>query len=130
MAEILLDPVKFAAAFMRSLDSQVPGAPLILWAHQQEDLRDDHRLIVHQDGRAVGKTVNITVLVCHEGVTSRNQKTLITTPNEGHLNKIIEEVEEQIFDSDFLRNQVGVDPRTGRMLITNPLLGATQVLST
>ncbi len=118
LAEILLDPVKFAAAFMRSLDAPEPNTPLILWPHQQEDVRDNHPQIVHQDGRAVGKTVDITVLVCHEGVTGKNSKTLITTPNEGHLQKIIEEVEDQIFGSDFLNAQVAVDPRSGRQLIT------------
>ena len=117
-AQILLDPAAFAAAFMRDLDGPDPSAPLALWPHQQEDVRDTHQLIVHQDGRAVGKTVDITVLVCHNGVTEQNGRTLVTTPNEGHLQKIVEEVEEQIFGNEFLENQVATDPKTGRLLIT------------
>lgn len=117
-AQILLDPAAFAAAFMCNLDGEDPGAPLVLWPHQQDDVRDTHPLIIHQDGRAVGKTVNITVLVCHDGVTTQNGRTLVTTPNEGHLQKIIQEVEAQIFGSPFLENQVAVDPRTNRLLIT------------
>ena len=118
LAQILLDPVAFAAAFLRDLDGPDPTAPLVLWPHQQADVRDTDLLIVHQDGRAVGKTVNIVVLACHDGVTTPNGRTLITTPNDGHLQKIVEEIEEQIFGNPFLENQVAVDPKTGRLLIT------------
>jgi hypothetical protein len=103
---------------MRNLDGPDPSAPLALWPHQQEDVRDTSPLIIHQDGRAVGKTVNVTVLVCHFGVTQSNGRMLVTTPNEGHLMKIIEEVEEQVFGSDFLMEQIAIDPRSGRHLIT------------
>jgi hypothetical protein len=117
-AQVLLDPARFAAAFMRDLDGDDSNAPLQLWPHQIEDVRDTHELIIHQDGRAVGKTVNVTVLVCHFGCTTRNKRMLVTTPNEGHLQKIIQEVEDQIFGSDFIHDQVAVDTQTGRLRIS------------
>lgn len=118
MAQLLLDPVQFAAAFLRHLDAPDPTTPMVLWPHQQQDVRDTSPLIVHQDGRSVGKTVDITVLAIHDGVTTPNGRTLITTPNEGHLQKIINEIEDQIYGSDFLQNQVAVDPKSNRLLIT------------
>ncbi|MFH0879488.1 MAG: hypothetical protein V2A34_07215 [Lentisphaerota bacterium] len=117
LAGILLDPVAFAAAFMRDLDGDDPQAPLCLWPHQQEEIRDTHPLIVHQDGRSVGKTVNIGTRVIHRGVTVMNNRMLVTTPNEGHLQKIISEVEDPIYGNDFLLSQIATDSK-GHQLIT------------
>ncbi|MFA7332427.1 MAG: hypothetical protein WC326_15265 [Candidatus Delongbacteria bacterium] len=116
-AQILLDPVAFSAGFLSQLDGPESGRPMALWAHQVEDVRDASREIVHQDGRAVGKTVDIVVQVLHYGVTARNGRMLVTAPNDGHVNKIIEEVEAHIEASEFLREMVAVDAN-GRMRIT------------
>ena len=116
-AQILLDPVAFAAAFLTQLDGETAGQPMALWAHQQEDLRETDLQVVHQDGRAVGKTVDIVVKVLHYGVTAQNGRMLVTAPNDGHVNKIIEEVEAHLLNSDFLREMVAVDAN-GRQRIT------------
>ncbi|MFA7331037.1 MAG: hypothetical protein WC326_08195 [Candidatus Delongbacteria bacterium] len=116
-AQILLDPVAFAAAFLTQLDGETGGQPMALWTHQQEDLRDMDPQIVHQDGRAVGKTVDIVVQVLHYGVTAQNGRMLVTTPNDGHVNKIIEEVEAHLQNSEFLLEMVAIDPN-GRHRIT------------
>ena len=116
-AQILLDPVAFAAAFLTQLDGENGGQPMALWPHQQEDVRDTALQIVHQDGRAVGKTVDIVVQVLHYGATTQNGRMLVTAPNDGHCNKIIEEVEAHLQNSEFLLEMVAVDAN-GRHRIT------------
>ena len=117
LAQILLDPVAFAAAFLTQLDGETAGQPMALWPHQQEDLRDGQLQVVHQDGRAVGKTVNIVVKVLHYAVTTQNGRMLVTAPNDGHVGKIIEEVEAHLLGSEFLMEMVAVDAN-GRHRIT------------
>lgn len=120
LAQILLDPVAFAAAFLTQLDGENAGQPLALWPHQQEDLRDPSPEIAHQDGRAVGKTVNISVLALHYGVTAFNGRMLVTAPGEGHVGKIIQEVESQIDQSEFLREMVAVDANGRQKILRKP----------
>jgi hypothetical protein len=65
----------------------------------------------------VGKTVDIVVQVLHYGVTARNGRMLVTAPNDGHCNKVIEEVEAHLQNSEFLLGLVAVD-QNGRHRIT------------
>ncbi|MDP2361956.1 MAG: hypothetical protein Q8O14_14600 [bacterium] len=117
-AQVLFDPVAFAAGFLSQLDGPESGKPMALWPHQVEDVRDPSLQIVHQDGRAVGKTVDIVVQVLHYGVTARNGRMLVTAPNDGHCNKIIEEVEAHLQNSEFLMEMVAID-HNGRHKITH-----------
>lgn len=99
---ILKDPVLWGEKFLCNQD----GSPRTYWKHQVEDLRNSRAQIIHQDGREVGKTIVLTTLVLHFGFTTPNDSGLVVTPNQGHLETIIEEAEHQIFSNPDLEASI------------------------
>ncbi|HPD17988.1 MAG TPA: hypothetical protein PLE19_23880 [Planctomycetota bacterium] len=88
----LEDPVLWGEHYLRNRD----GSRRRYWPHQVEDLRCPALNIVHQDGRAVGKTISLSTDVLHFAFTGRGRQGLIAAPHQGHLDTIIDEVEHQI----------------------------------
>lgn len=67
-----------------------------LWNNQKEDLQCKETRIAHQDGREVGKTVDIVGLAFKLGYTTVNKEYLLATPESQHLSTILLEIEKQI----------------------------------
>ena len=97
------DPVAFAE---RVLVDTSTLEPLKLWPHQAEDLRCTSARIIHQDGREVGKTVDIIVDMLHKGFTTKNKEFLLATPLRLHYNTILIEIEKQRMASPALRKRI------------------------
>ncbi|MDK9699086.1 MAG: hypothetical protein OEM52_02900 [bacterium] len=99
---VLVDPAVWGEHFLKNPD----GDRRQYWPHQYQDLRSTEKQIIHQDGREVGKTIVLTTLVLHYGFTTRNGSGLVATPHQGHLETIIDEVEQQIFNNPTLLKSV------------------------
>lgn len=99
-----VDPVLFAETYLK--DPRDQSRPLRLWDHQKEDLRDRSRNIIHQDGREVGKSVNIFADFLYTAITTPNGLGLVGTPHQGHLETLIDYIERQIFSSPLIFESV------------------------
>ncbi len=102
--ETLRSPMLWGQAYLRNRD----GSPREYWPHQQEDLLCPERNIIHLDGRAVGKTWNLTTQVLHYAFITQGGQGLIAAPHQGHLDTVIEEVEFQIDNNEDLMNSVAL----------------------
>ena len=74
--------------------------------YQREDLECPAARVVHMDGRAVGKTVDLSTLVLWYAFVHAGSSVLVAAPYQGHLDTIIEEIDFQIGRSDLLRASV------------------------
>jgi hypothetical protein len=92
LARILADPVLWGESYLFNRD----GARREYWPHQIEDLRCEDRNIIHQDGRACGKSVNLVTDILHYAFTTKNGSGLVAAPHQGHLDTLIDELEFQL----------------------------------
>ena len=94
------DPVAWGEAFLVNRD----GSPRRYRDYQKQDLRCPARRVVHLDGRAVGKTIDLTTLLLWFAHVHKGKSLLVVAPYQGQLDTIIEEVEYQLNHADVLRN--------------------------
>jgi len=104
LAETLASPLRWGQAYLANRD----GSPREYWPHQREDLLCPGRNIIHLDGRAVGKTINLTTQVLHFAFITRGGQGLIAAPHQGHLDTVIEEIEFQLDHNDDLMNSIAI----------------------
>ncbi len=102
LAATLSSPAVWGEAFLYDRD----GKPRKYRTYQREDLECDHPRIVHMDGRAVGKTVDLATLLLWFAFTHPGKSVLVAAPYQGHLDTIIEEVEHQLNASAALHDSV------------------------
>ena len=106
---VMADPKSWGESFLLNRD----GSPRVYRDYQVLDLHCKDRKIVHLDGRAVGKTINLSTLLLHYTFINRGKSILVAAPYQGQLNTIIEEVEFQLGRNGILRNNIarGADGR-------------------
>ena len=92
LAQTLADPVLWGQSYLRNRD----GGERTYWPHQVDDLRCPYKNIIHLDGRAAGKSINVTTDVLHFAFTSRGGQGLIAAPHQGHLDTLVEEIDFQL----------------------------------
>ncbi|MBZ0273807.1 hypothetical protein K8I61_17340 [bacterium] len=90
--EILLSPRLWGETYLVDRDLSKRR----FWDHQVEDLECPDPRIIHQDGRDVGKSIDISGLGLHFCFTNKGKEVLVTAPLQGHLDNIVEEIEWQI----------------------------------
>ena len=95
---ILSSPVLFGETVLVNRD----GSPRKYRDYQVEDLECEAPRIVHQDGRAVGKTVNLSTLVLWFAFVNEGKSVLVAAPYQGQLDTIIDEIEFQIANAEML----------------------------
>jgi len=100
--DLAFSPATWGESFLTNRD----GQPRRYRAYQREDLDCDAPRIVHMDGRAVGKTVDLSTLVLWFAFTHPGKSVLVAAPYQGHLDTIIEEVEHQVETSDALHDSI------------------------
>jgi len=100
--ETLASPAKWGEAFLVNRDR----TKRTYRAYQVEDLECVHPRVAHLDGRAVGKTVDLSTLVLWFAFTHPGKSALVGAPYQGHLDTIIEEVEFQLEHVDALRDSL------------------------
>ena len=105
LLDSLQDPVVWGQQYLRNRD----GSKRVYWDHQVEDLRCDDRNIIHLDGRAIGKTCDVTTDVLHFAFITRGGLGLVAAPHQGHLDTIIEEIEFQIDNNDDLMASIALN---------------------
>jgi hypothetical protein len=98
--DLLRHPSMWGETFLSGRD----GSPRRYRSYQVEDLECQTDRIVHLDGRAVGKTVNLCGLLLWFVSVHKGKSVLVAAPYQGHLDAIIEEVEFQLDSSDLLRS--------------------------
>jgi hypothetical protein len=98
----LFSPAAWGEAFLTNRD----GRPRRYRDYQREDLECTAPRIIHMDGRAVGKTVDLATLVLWFVFTHPGKSVLVAAPYQGHLDTIIEEVEHQLDASDALHDSI------------------------
>ncbi len=98
LAEVLLNPATWGENTLSNRD----GSPRRYRSYQREDLECDAPKIVHKDGRAVGKTVDLATLVLWFAFTHPGKSVLVAAPYQGHLDTIIEEMQHQLTTSEVL----------------------------
>jgi hypothetical protein len=103
-AHILANPADWGETFLTNRD----GAPRKYRSYQREDLECPSPQIVHMDGRAVGKTINVSTLVLWFATVNRGKSILVAAPYQGHLDTVIEEIEHQLYTSDILLSSLSV----------------------
>ena len=104
IVETLRSPMLWGQAYLRNRD----GSARDYWEHQREDLLCEDRNIIHLDGRAVGKTINLTTQVLHYAFVTHGGQGLIAAPHQGHLDTIIEEVEFQLDNNPDLMSSIAL----------------------
>jgi hypothetical protein len=92
LAETLASPVLWGQAYLRNRN----GEPRSYWPHQVEDLLAEEPNIIHLDGRASGKSTDISTQILHFAFTTRGGLGLVAAPHQGHLDTLIEEIEFQL----------------------------------
>ena len=100
--QLFASPAEWGEAFLTNRD----GARRQYRSYQREDLECESPRIVHMDGRAVGKTVDLSTLVLWYAFNHPGKSVLVAAPYQGHLDTIIEEVEHQIETSELLHDSV------------------------
>ena len=96
------NPAEWGEAMLANRD----GAPRRYRAYQREDLECLADRVVHMDGRAVGKTVDLGTLVLWFSFLHPGKSVLVAAPFQGQLDVIIDEVEYQIGANEILRESV------------------------
>jgi len=97
--KVITSPKLWGEAFLLNRD----GTPRRYRDYQKEDLECRDARVVHMDGRAVGKTVDLSTLALYFAFVRKGKSALVAAPYQGHLDTIIEEVEFQLEHSDILR---------------------------
>jgi len=112
----MFDPVSWGEKMLVNRD----GSPRRYRGYQVLDLRCEDKRIAHQDGRSVGKTVNLSTLLLYFTFVNRGKSVLVAAPYQGQLNLISEEVEFQLGQSEILRNNVARKPGGGLRIKHHP----------
>lgn len=112
----LFDPVAFGERMLVNRD----GSPRRYRDYQVQDLRCTDKRIVHLDGRAVGKTVNLATLLLHFTFVNKGKSVLVAAPYQAQLDLIAEEVEFQLAHSPLLRDNVARNPGGGLRIKHHP----------
>ena len=99
-----LDPMRHSSQWGEIFLSNRDGTPRRFREYQVEDLECASKRIAHLDGRAVGKTINLSSLLLWFVSVNKGKSVLVAAPYQGHLDAIIEEVEYQLDRSDILRS--------------------------
>jgi hypothetical protein len=100
--DLLGDPAEWGETMLTNRD----GTPRVFRDYQLEDLQCDAPRIVHMDGRAVGKTVDLGTLVLWFAFRHPGKSVLVAAPFQGHLDVITDEVEHQLGANEILRESV------------------------
>jgi hypothetical protein len=98
LADVLLHPATWGELLLTNRD----GTPRRYRPYQREDLECTATKVVHMDGRAVGKTIDLSTLLLWFVFTHPGKSVLVAAPYQGHLDTIIEEIEFQLGASDLL----------------------------
>ena len=77
--------------------------------YQIADLECKSNRIVHLDGRAVGKTINLSTLILWYCFVNKGKSMLVGAPYQGHLDTIIEEIEFQLNHVSLLKRELSGD---------------------
>ena len=99
---VLSSPAKWGETFLVNRD----GSQRRYREYQTKDLECQNPRVVHQDGRAVGKTIDLSTLVLWATFIHPGFSSLVAAPFQGHLDTIIEEVEYQLEHSEILRSSL------------------------
>ncbi len=83
-----MNRLNFAKRFFRDRN----GNPWKPWDYQVESLCSDTERKVHRDGRDVGKTTEIEIVILWAAATLRNSSAMICTQRENHLFPIMERI--------------------------------------
>jgi len=103
------NPARWGEALLVNRD----GSPRRYRWYQEQDLECRADRIVHLDGRAVGKTVNLATLLlwfCH---VNRWKSVLVAAPYQAQLDLIVEEAEFQIHNVPILNEAVAREKSGG-----------------
>jgi len=100
--ELLGNPADWGETMLVNRD----GQPRRYREYQREDLECSADRIVHMDGRAVGKTVDLSTMILWFALRNTGKSVLIAAPFQGQLDTIIDEIEYQIGANDILRESV------------------------
>jgi len=109
-------PVAWGQAVLRNRD----GSPRRYRDYQKDDLLCASRRVVHLDGRAVGKTINISTIALWFAHVHKGKSVLVVAPFQGQLDTIIEEVEHQLAHAPLLKNAVARNADGSRKIKRNP----------
>jgi len=105
--KVLSSPALFGETLLFNRD----GSARCYRPYQVEDLECRHPRVAHLDGRAVGKTVDLSTLLLWYAFTHPGKQALVGAPFQGHLDAIIEEVEFQLESVDLLRDSLALNAR-------------------
>ncbi len=106
------NPARWGEIFLVNRD----GSPRRYRWYQRQDMECMSDRIIHLDGRAVGKTYNLTTLLlwfCH---VNRGKSVLVAAPYRGQLDPIISETEFQLHHAPALSEAVAKE-KSGRFKI-------------
>jgi len=106
LADVLMHPATWGEMLLTNRD----GSPRRYRPYQREDLECTATKVLHMDGRAVGKTIDLSTLLLWFVFTHPGKSVLVAAPYQGHLDTIIEEVEHQLDASELLRACVAKKP--------------------
>ena len=84
----LIDRERFARAFVKDRF----GTPWVCRGYQKESLRSCAARKVHQDGRDVGKTSEIEIVVAWASLALPNRELMVATQCENHLFPVMERI--------------------------------------
>ena len=98
LADELMNPATWGEALLSNRD----GSPRRYRPYQREDLECTALKVAHMDGRAVGKTIDLSTLLLWFVFTHPGKSVLVAAPYQGHLDTIIDEIEYQLGASDLL----------------------------
>ena len=95
LAIINSDRLLWSRCFLREPEDPDHNDPYNFFDYQEESIRYDGHAI-HKDGSEVGKTREIVAFCLYEAMTTPNGSGLIAAPLQGHLDEIIEAMDEQL----------------------------------
>lgn len=98
-------PAAWGELFLKNRD----GGPRTYRWYQKEDLECRATRVIHLDGRAVGKTINLSTYLLWFASVHKGKSALVGAPYQGHLDTIIEEVEYQLHHVEALKKNLSVD---------------------
>jgi len=110
------NPRMFGEAFLVNRDR----SPRRYRPYQVEDLECHDSKIVHLDGRAVGKSIDLGTLLLWFCFTHPGKSVLVAAPYQGHLDSIVEEVEHQIDASDVVRESIARNSKGYLKIVRKP----------
>ena len=112
----LTSPAKWGEAFLLNRD----GTKRKYRSYQMEDLECTSKRVAHLDGRAVGKTVDLSTLILWFAFTHPGKSVLVGAPYQGHLDTIIEEVEFQLEQVNELQDSLARRGKRGYKIKRQP----------